>query len=63
MEMLGLGLGVDVDDARVLRTLAHTLVVILSHCSVALLLGIVDLICVGSSVMYVCVRRYYSVRV
>ena len=32
-------------------------IAIMSQCSVALLLCIVDLICVGSSVTYVCVRR------
>ena len=33
------------------------------QCSVALLLCIVDLTCVGSSVTYVCVRRDYFRRV
>ena len=36
---------------------------IMSQCSVALLLCIVYLICVGSSVTYVCVRRNYFGRI
>ena len=44
-----------------MEMLAHS--AIMSQCSVALLLRIVDLLCVGSSVTHVCVRTNYFARI